>query len=119
MRSTIRLGFAWNRGQGAWMAVITVSDSGTLMAMLPFAQPGDTIALAPGTYAGVLISGVALHGVTITSANPLAQAVITDVNVLNSSGITFSGLEFQANASFGNNPFQVTGSQDVHFDHLK
>jgi Ca2+-binding RTX toxin-like protein len=86
--------------------------------MLPLAQPGDTVALTPGTYAGVLIDGLTLGGVTITSADPRTPATITDLYVHNSSGVTFSHLEFQVNASFGDNPFRVTAGQDVHFDHL-
>jgi len=100
------------------MAVYTVSDASTLNAMLKLAQPGDTFALTPGTYSGVLINSLSLGGVTITSANSLAPATITDLYVLNSSGVTFSQLELQANASLGDNPFRVTNSQDIHFDHL-
>jgi Ca2+-binding RTX toxin-like protein len=100
------------------MAVYTVSDTGTLSAMLTLAQPGDVLALTPGTYSGVLIDGLNLGGVTITSADPLNPATITDLYVHNSSGVTFSKLEFTAIASFGDNAWRVTGSQDVHFDHL-
>jgi Ca2+-binding RTX toxin-like protein len=100
------------------MAVYTVIDSDTLTATLKLAQPGDTIALAPGTYGGLLFNGLNLGGVTITSANPLAPATITDLYLYNCSGMTFSQLEFQANASFGDNVWKVTGSSDIHFDHL-
>jgi Ca2+-binding RTX toxin-like protein len=100
------------------MAVLTVSDAGTLNAMLKVAQPGDTLALTPGTYSGVLINSLTLGGVTITSADPLTPATITDLYVINSSGVTFSQLELLDNASYGDNSFRVTNSQDVHFDHL-
>jgi Ca2+-binding RTX toxin-like protein len=106
------------RGWGGGMTIYSVNDASTLNAMLKLAQPGDSYALAPGTYSGVLINSLALSGVTITSANPLTPAVITDLYVYNSSGVTFSQLEFQANASFGDNVWRVTGSNDVHFDHL-
>jgi Ca2+-binding RTX toxin-like protein len=100
------------------MAVYTVTDSGTLTAMLKLAQPGDTVALAPGTYGGLLFQNLNLGGVTITSANPLTPATITDLYIINSSGMTFSGLEFVAPASFGDNVWKVTASHDIHFDHL-
>src|SRR5262249_54139174 len=100
------------------MTVFTVGDSATLNATLPLAQPGDTIALAPGTYGGLSLNGLNLGGVTTTSANPLTPATITDLYVLNSSGVTFSQLEFFAPASYGDNVWRVTGSHDIHFDHL-
>jgi Ca2+-binding RTX toxin-like protein len=86
--------------------------------MLPLAQPGDVIALTPGTYGGLQFFGLNLSSVMITSADPLHPAVINDLYVKNSSGMTFSNLEFIADASFGDNVWRVTSSSDIHFDHL-
>jgi Ca2+-binding RTX toxin-like protein len=97
------------------MTVYSVSDAGALNAMLKIAQAGDTISLAPGTYAGVVANNLALGGVTVTSANPLAAATLTDLSVTHSSGITFSNLELTPKAD---NAFSVSSSQDIHFDHL-
>ena len=99
--------------------ITTVSSSSQLNAAIKAAQAGDTIQLAAGTYAGIVATNDHFAtDVTVTSADPAHQAVITDLMVSASNGLTFSGLELQANAAGGDNPFKVNSSQDIHFDHL-
>src|SRR3954470_8461293 len=99
--------------------ITSVSTSAGLNAALNSAHSGDTIVLAPGVYAGVLSSGDHFSSaVTITSADLAHEAVITDLNVSNSSGLTFSQLELHALTTGGDNPFKVSSSQSIHFEHL-
>ena len=100
------------------MATTQVDSTAALSAALKSAQGGDTILLAPGTYSGALISGLSIPGgVTITSADPAHEAVLTNFNIVGSAGLTFSNLEFYAQAPAGY-AFQVNKSSDIHFDHI-
>ena len=104
------------------MTTVTVNSTSALKSALASAQAGETIQLAAGTYTGVTIAKANLNGVTITSADPSHRAVITGMTVSNSSGITFSNLDFsfaKATSQAGINAFgvQLTGSQNVTFDH--
>ena len=93
------------------MSTITVNTTAALEAALATAHAGETIQLAAGTYAGVAIQNFNSAGtVTITSADPTHQAVITGMSVAHSSGLDFTGLNFsfaeaatdaQADASVG------------------
>jgi len=95
----------------------TVNNAAALTAALKAATAGDTLLLAPGTYA-VSISGVAAAGVTIASANLADRAVVTALDIRGSSGLTFSDLEFVAPAAAGDNAFRVLNSQDIAFRRL-
>jgi Ca2+-binding RTX toxin-like protein len=99
--------------------ITNVNSSAGLSAAVAAAHDGDTILLAAGDYGEVRLSGDHFaRGVTIASADSGAPAVLTGLKVTGSSGLSFSGLEFQVVAANGSNPFQVSGSHDISFDHL-
>ncbi|MDP3747222.1 MAG: hypothetical protein Q8Q88_09265, partial [Phenylobacterium sp.] len=76
------------------MATVTVSDRESLLREIKAAQPGDTILLESGTYANVSLSDLKFVGdVTITSKDPGAPAVFTDLSIRDSSGLNFSNVE--------------------------
>jgi hypothetical protein len=109
--------------QGAGRVTTWAVDSSTLQFYLSFfVQPGDTVALAPGTYSGQAfanLSFVGNGGVTITSADPNNHAVLTDFAVTGSTGLTFSNLELATNSPVGTAAFVVKSSNDIHFDNVK
>ena len=100
------------------MSTITVSDSTALMKALASAQKGDVIKLAAGTYQNVSLQNVNVAGVTITSADPGNKAVINNLLVKNSSGLTFSNLALTAQADAKANNFQVLNSSNITMDKL-
>ena len=102
------------------MSTITVSNTAGLTAALKTAHDGDTISLKAGTYSGLDFNHVNFaSGVTITSADPLHEAVLTNFHVGDSSGLHFSNLDFQANGGAGSLwGFQVENSKNISFDHL-
>ncbi|MDP3747245.1 MAG: hypothetical protein Q8Q88_09380, partial [Phenylobacterium sp.] len=76
------------------MSTITASTTTQLLQALKVAQPGDTILLTSGTYSNVAISNLKFVGdVTITSKDPGAPAVFTDLSIRDSSGLNFSNVE--------------------------
>ncbi|HEV2363660.1 MAG TPA: right-handed parallel beta-helix repeat-containing protein [Caulobacteraceae bacterium] len=89
-------------------------SSGPIASRLERARDGDTIALPPGTYAGNLIADVNFaHGVTVTSADPDNPAVLNDLTVTHSAGITFRGLSFQVPVPApSKTPFTVKGASE-------
>lgn len=100
------------------MAVITVNSSKSLISAVAAAKDGDVIKMAAGTYSGVVISGANfLKGVTITSADPTHPAVLTDLMVAKSKGLTFQGLDL-LNTKNADLPFQITTSSNIVMDHL-
>ncbi|MCE7798511.1 right-handed parallel beta-helix repeat-containing protein [Sphingobium sufflavum] len=89
------------------------------MSALKNAKNGDVIKLAEGEYSAVNIKNIDIPGnVTITSANAKNPAVFTDLAVRNSSGLTFSNIEFSEKVAGRDNGFLVLGSSDIHFDKL-
>jgi len=102
------------------MAITTVSTSAGLLAALKSAHPGDTIQLAAGNYSGVVINNTHFaSAVTITSANPLHEAVLVGLKVDSSSGLNFNKLELTAVGS--TDPyyaFRVASSQNINFTNL-
>jgi hypothetical protein len=98
----------------------TVHSASDLLGALQNAHGGDTILLAPGTYSGVTIKNLNESGtVTIRSSDPAHQAVLTDLHVNNSSGLTFSHLEFSVGAGDpATFPVYIQTSQNLSFDHL-
>ncbi|MHB8529724.1 MAG: right-handed parallel beta-helix repeat-containing protein [Caulobacteraceae bacterium] len=103
-----------------------VAQSGQLSALLAKAHCGDTIALAPGTYARNVIRGFTCNPpVTITSANRATEAVIKDLVVDKSAGLTFSYLTFDpaGNPLTGSSPagtinFEILFSSTIVLDHI-
>lgn len=100
------------------MSGISVSDSAGLNTALRDAKAGDTIYLAGGTYSGISANGLLKGGaVTVTSADPARPAVLTDLNVMNSNGFTFTNLEF-APKEGGYFAYLVNSSQNITFSNL-
>lgn len=103
------------------MAIITVNSVATLMAALASVQGGDTINLASGTYTGLSLQNLNFAApVTITSADPNAQASLTNFTISNSSGLVFSRLDFDATGS--TDPyyaFRASNVNNMTFDSLR
>lgn len=100
------------------MAVVTVNSSQALMGALANASSGDVIKLAAGTYSNVALKGLNFaNGVTITSADPNRPAVLTDLMISGSKGITVQNLEL-FNARSADLAFQVQGSSNIVLDNL-
>lgn len=94
--------------------IINVASAAALNAALKGASAGDTILLAPGTYAGVSASFLNFsQPVTIASLNADQPATITSLKVTSSSGLVFRDLDMQVLSTGGDNPFQVARSQNV------
>jgi parallel beta-helix repeat protein len=105
--------------RGAHLATYLVGDTGSLNTTLSFAQSGDTIQLAAGQYDGLSIKNLTFaDGVTITSADPSQQAVLSNFTVTNSSGLTISNVEMVAGGGLNSWAFAVSGSTNVNFDHV-
>lgn len=101
------------------MAIITVNSVAQLTTALAKANSGDTISLAAGNYSNVVLNNIKINGnVTITSADPLHQAVLGDLTVKGSSGLTFQGLQLNNTNPANSFAFQVLGSSKIVMDHL-
>jgi Ca2+-binding RTX toxin-like protein len=104
---------------GRKMAVTVVSNAISLNFALKSAASGDTILLAPGTYSDVYLNGISISGdVTIKSQDPGKPAVITDMTIMDSKGLTFENLEFSNKGFEASYPFRVTRGEDIHFKNL-
>lgn len=80
------------------MTTINVSTTAQLVSVLKTAAGGDVIQLAPGVYSGMSfkVAPTFQTNVTITSADPDHQAVLTDFTLSGAKGLTFTNLEFKA-----------------------
>ena len=100
------------------MSTITVSTTAGLATALQTAQPGEVIQLTAGTYSSVAVSGLNIGGtVTIQSQDSSNPALISGLNISNSSGLTFINLTFTTVGS--SDPYyadRVTGSSNVSFN---
>lgn len=93
-------------------ATRTVSTSDQLMKAVAAAKPGDVIAVAPGRYDGLAFSGLTFSTpVTITAANRASRPVLSNFNVNDSQGLTFSGFELLALPGYWS--FRITGSKAI------
>ena len=100
------------------MSIVTVSNTAELEASLSSAHGGDTILLQPGTYSGFGLDNKSFgSGVTISSADPTHQAVLTNFNMSNVQGVTFSHLNFQVVLP-SYSAFNVYSSQHITFDQV-
>ena len=99
------------------MSVFNISSSSGFYAALKTVQSGDTLAFAPGTYSGVIVSGRNYNStVTITSADPSHPAVFSGISVGSSSGITFKNVEFTTVGSSDPwYPFRLAYSKNITF----
>lgn len=94
----------------------TVSTMAALQAALLAAPPGAVISLAPGIYADHRLRGIAAAGVTVTSTDPKNRAVMADLNLQASKGITFKGLLFDGQTQAETFGWMVTGCEDIAFE---
>ena len=107
------------------MSTVTVSTNAGLMSALKTAHGGDTILLAPGNYGTVFVYNYHPTGtINITSANAANPAVISALNINQSSGLHFSHLTFATSlynaptSTFAATPFVAYGSSNLSFDHI-
>jgi hypothetical protein len=97
---------------------LQASTTAELNSALQGAQAGDTIYLAAGTYSGLAIKSLSFaNAVTITSANPSHQAVLTNFDITGVQGLSFSKLEFVATGT-SSTAFNVSNSQYLSFDQI-
>lgn len=102
------------------MSTFTVGSSAKLLSAIKAAKAGDTIYLKPGTYSNIDIQGINISGsVNITSLDKNKPAVLTDLQVKNSSGLNFSYLSLTSKVDAADFNFNVYGSHNVNLDHLK
>jgi hypothetical protein len=93
--------------------ITTVNNSAQLLKALKAAHSGDTILLAAGNYNNISISGLSFpSGVTIASADPTHEAVLSNLVVTNSSGLTFKQLDLTTTTGTA---ATVTGSSNITF----
>ncbi len=93
----------------------TASNPAELWDALKKAKPGDTITLAPGHYSKVTLRDFKFDGmVTITGPG----AVLSDLSVQVSKGITFRNIEFFVQYELGSDPIKILSSKDIHFDRI-
>ncbi|MEZ5654595.1 MAG: right-handed parallel beta-helix repeat-containing protein [Sphingobium sp.] len=79
---------------------VSVSSAEQLTRALETAQDGDAIGLMPGRYPGIVISNIKKNGnVAITSADPSRPAIIEELLIRNSAGLTLSNVELAANTA--------------------
>lgn len=102
----------------------TVATTLALLAALKIATAGSTISLAPGDYHSVNIANVK-KTVTIESADPKHLAVLHDLKVDQSSGLTFKNLDLDTSQTTPNiygggatNVFFVLTSSHITFTGL-
>jgi len=92
---------------------IQVNSAAQLLAALKTAHAGDVIALAAGAYDGLALSNVHVDGgVTITSADLSHHAVLSNLTVANSSGLTFDHLDLTTTTGTA---ATVSSSQSITF----
>jgi parallel beta-helix repeat protein len=96
----------------------SVQSPDRIWGQIKQAQPGQTVEVAPGTYAPLKLDGMKFpRGITITSADKSHPAVIKGLNVTRSEGLTFKSIEFVVNPAVG---FAVMlgSDNDIRFDHV-
>jgi Ca2+-binding RTX toxin-like protein len=101
------------------MTTYAVTTTAGLMTAAQKAVAGDTISLASGTYAGVLLQNINPTGaITITSADTSHPAVLTDLNLVGSSNIGLSNLTLLTGNDTTWYHFVVNGSSNVTMSHI-
>ncbi len=101
------------------MVTKTVSSTEGLIAAVKAAKSGDVILLEAGQYSGVKFIGLQLEGVTIQSKDAAAKAVLTDLTVKGSSGLTFKDLELVVDPAKTVFSFNIHQSRDITLSGLK
>ena len=101
------------------MSDFNVTSSAELTQALASAQSGDTIALAPGVYSNVVVSNLNFAAaVNLVSADSANEAVLTDLSVLQSSGLRFQDLTFAGSASNPSMPFVIANSDHLELENI-
>jgi VCBS repeat-containing protein len=98
-------------------SVVVVSSVAGLNAALAAARSGETIQLAPGTYAGVNISNLNFaSSINITSEFASSKAVLSGLKVTNVSGVNFSNIDLTTvGVSDPYYAFRITSSSNLSF----
>jgi len=101
------------------MTDFSVTTSGELRQALGQAQSGDTIALAPGTYSNVDASGLNFAAaINVVSQDAANEAVLTDLSVIQSSGLHFANLEFSGSSASAFMPFVIANSSHIELENI-
>src|ERR1017187_1640894 len=101
------------------MSTTTVTSSAALLSALSAAHAGDTILLAPGTYASISISNFNKSDVVnISSQDSLHPAVLTGLCIESSAGLTFSNVNLSVVGSPLYYPFAVYSSSSINFSNI-
>jgi hypothetical protein len=114
----------WQHVCLAQAAPTVAGNTSDVLRLLSVAKPGQVIALRPGSYSHLLISGFK-GAATLTSLNPAQPAVLTDLTIKNSSGLTVKNLNLDNSANpmgpFGAEhtiPYEILGSENITLSHL-
>lgn len=99
---------------------LVVTSSEQLSAAVARVAGGQVIRLAPGVYSIVKIINAKFDTpLVITSASPSNPAVIAGLGIANSSGVTFTNVEFTSvGAPDGYYAFRLAGSQNLTFNNV-
>lgn len=98
---------------------VTVSTADALVSALKVARAGDVIQLTPGTYSDIQLYNIKIAGnVTITSADPNHEAVLTGLITNQVSGLTFKDLTFFVDPAKTDGAYQIMSSSNLTFDNL-
>ena len=105
--------------------IISVTNKTELLQALSAASGGETIVLAGGNYGNLTLKDSAsldlnfASKVTITSADPANQALITGLDLQGASNLTFDGIKFDYLFAAGDptfqQPFSVSNSENIEF----
>ena len=100
------------------MATINVSSTAALGTALKAAKAGDTIFLSEGSYT-LSASNLKFAGeVIVASADPGRPAVITNLSITGSSGLTLRDLDLSASPTGMESPFQIKTSENIRLERL-
>lgn len=101
-------------------ATIHVSNAAELTAALKSAKGGETILLKAGTYDPVALKGIMPgSNVTIASADPANQAVLTGLVFRDSANITVRNLDLFDKDPATTSDFRIQNGTNISFDHVK
>jgi parallel beta-helix repeat protein len=100
------------------VVITTVSNTNTLLSAISSAHDGDTILLSAGEYSNLNIKNVHFaNGVTIAAADASHPAVIEGINLQNSAGLNFQGLEVTVDPRIGV-AFNLMGDSNITMNGL-
>jgi parallel beta-helix repeat protein len=105
---------------GDFMSIVTVSSTAALTSAVNAAHDGDTILLKAGEYDGLALKNLTFaQGITITSADPTHEAVLSNFGLTRVQGVTFSNVELLATGGATTGyAFDIEKSGHITFDHV-